>query len=126
MFVRLERTEPAARPCHAGEVELLELVSPRTNGANYTPVEHVFAALAGEAGISLEMAGDAAGRRFYARVGDARLRALLEAQLRAAYPQTRARVAASDPARRVPGEQVAASALGLREPEYLPLRVLRD
>ena len=82
--------------------------------------------MAREGGVSLELGADATARRFYARVRDRTARGLLEAQLGAAYPQARLRPAVGDPARLLPGEQVAATRLGLREPEYLPLRILRD
>src|SRR5712692_3503351 len=125
MFVRIERS--AARPTAANtQVDLVELVSPRTNGASYTPIEHLFAALSREGAVSLEISGDLTARRFYARVAGQRARSLLAAQLGGAYPQTRARPASVDPALRRPGEQVAVSTLELREPEYLPLRILRD
>src|SRR5712691_4335614 len=125
MFVRLERASVGAT-ASTTPVDLVELVSPRTNAASYTPIEHLFAALSREGGVSLEIGGDATARRFYARVAGPRARGLLNAQLSAAYPQTCARPASVDPARRQPGEQVAIVALELREPEYLPLRILRD
>ena len=125
MFVRIERG--AASPTAANtQVDVVELVSPRTNGASYTPIEHLFAALSREGAVSLEISGDVTARRFYARVAGQRARGLLAAQLGGAYPQTRARPASVDPARRRPGEQVTVSTLELREPEYLPLRILRD
>jgi hypothetical protein len=125
MFVRLER---ACDGVTASEtpVDLVELISPRTNAAGYTPVEHLFAALSREGGVSLEIGGDASSRRFYARVAGANARALLNAQLGSAYPQARARPASVDTARRQPGEHVAAVSLHLREPEYLPLRIFHD
>lgn len=129
MFVRIERTPVSgastAVPSEA-PVQLVEVVSPRTNGASYTPNEHLFAALAREGSVSLELGGDGRARRFYARVLGTRARDLLDAQLSAAYPQTNLRPAAVDPARRLPDEQVAVATLTLREPEYLPLRILRD
>ena len=125
MFVRIERA-PADTAVSTAPADLVELISPRTNAASYTPTEHLFAALSREGGVSLEIGGDATARRFYARVAGPRARGLLNAQLSAAYPQTQARPAQVDPARRQPGEQVAVVSLQLREPEYLPLRVLRD
>jgi hypothetical protein len=129
VFLRIER--PSGAPSRiAGTVgppaQLFEIVSPRTNAASYTPIEHLFAALAREGGVSLELGADASARRFFARVSGPHTQGLLEAQLGAAYPQARLRPAAGDPARLLPGEQVAATRLGLREPEYLPLRILRD
>ena len=87
MFVRIERStiDPA------GPVNLVELVSPRTNSAGYTPVEHLFAALSREGGASLEIGGNATARRFYARVAGPRACGMLNAQLGAAYPQVRTR-----------------------------------
>ncbi|HEY2592443.1 MAG TPA: hypothetical protein VGK33_00930 [Chloroflexota bacterium] len=125
MFVRIEGAcAGAAAP--AAPADLVELVSPRTNAAGYTPIEHVFAALSREGGVSLEIGGDATARRFYARLAGPHAGALLNAQLSGAYPQTRTRPASVDPARRQSGEQVAVVSLHLREPEYLPLRILRD
>jgi hypothetical protein len=125
MFLRIERghceSNSAPEP-----IELVELVSPRTNSASYTPIEHVFAALSRKGGVAFEISGDATARRFYARLAGPTLRQLLDAQISAAYPQARARAAAKDPALRGAGEQVAISTLELREPEYLPLRILRD
>src|SRR6266849_3021492 len=125
MFVRIERTA-ATRSAANTKVDVVEFVSPRTNGASYTPIEHMFAALSREGAVSLEIGGDVTARRFYARVAGQRVRGLLDAQLGGAYPQTRARPALVDPAVRRPGEQVATSTLELREAEYLPLRILRD
>src|SRR5229473_2967342 len=107
--------------------ELLEIVTPRTNSAALSAAEHLFAALIGSSGLSLELAGDAAGRRLYARAIDPTLRTRFAVQLGAAYPQAHIRPVrdADDPARARDGEQVAACALRFAQPEYLPLRVLR-
>ncbi len=128
MLVRIER-QSAVRspdPTSSPRAQLVELVSPRTNGANYTPIEHLFAALAREGAVSLEIGGDATARRFYARFANESARDILDAQLGAAYPQARVRQPAADPAQLVPGEQVVVCALALREAEYLPLRIPRD
>src|SRR6266851_9109175 len=128
MLVRIER-QSAMRspdPTSSPRAQLVELVSPRTNGANYTPIEHLFAALAREGAVSLEIGGDATARRFYARFANDSARGLLDAQLGAAYPQARVRQATADPARLAPGEQVTVCALALREAGYLPLRIPRD
>ena len=125
MFLRIERPSMNTSLSTA-PVELVELVSPRTNGASYTSIEHLFAALSREGGVSLEIGGDATARRFYVRVAGPRAQGLLQGQLSAAYPQTRARAASIDPALRRSGEQIAVSRLELREPEYLPLRIPRD
>jgi hypothetical protein len=125
--MRLERQGATVDDTHA-PVELVEIVAPRTNAATYTPAEHVFAALVHQPGVSLELAGDASGRRFYARAGPPGARERLLSQLGAAYPQARFRSVelAGDPARRRPEEQVLACRLGLRQAEYLPLRIPHD
>jgi hypothetical protein len=74
----------------------------------------------------LEIGGEATARRFYARFANESARDILDAQLRAAYPQARVRQATADPARLAAGEQVIVCALALREPEYLPMRIPRD
>jgi len=119
----LTRPEPGTVP---SEMQLLEVVSPRTNGGGYTPTEHLFAALVRENGVSLEIAADRTSRRFYARTAGTRALGAFQAQLSAAYPQARLRPAETDPVLRLTNEQVATRNLGLREPEYLPLRILRD
>src|SRR5258705_10217580 len=106
MLVRIERrsAERSPEPTTSPRAQLVELVSPRTNGANYTPIEHLFAALAREGAVSLEIGGDATARRFYARFAGDSSRGLLQAQLGAAYPQARVRQPATDPAHGAPGE----------------------
>jgi Helicase HerA, central domain len=126
MLIRIERQPPAPQAARAVPVQLVEIVSPRTNAATYTPLEHFFAALARAGAVSLEIAGDTQARRFYSRLPGGVARERLEVPLGAAYPQARLRPAAMDPARRLPDEQVAACRLELREPEYLPLHILRD
>src|SRR5438105_5519724 len=125
MLFRVERVPASAAPS-TGQVELIELVSPRTNGASFTSLEPFFAAVSREGGVSLEIGGDATARRYYVRVMGPRARSLLQAQISAVYPQTRARTASVEPGLRGPGEQVAVSSVELREPEYLPLRIPRD
>src|SRR5919206_2270627 len=126
MWLALERASAVAAT--GAPAELVEIVTPRTNAAALGAAEHLCAALVGSRGLALELAGDAAGRRLYARAADTSTRARLTAQLGAAYPQAHARPASSadDPACRQPGEQLAACTLGLAAPEYLPLRVPRD
>src|SRR3981081_745550 len=116
MLVRIERQSAVRSPDRASSprAQLVELVSPRTNGANYTPIEHMFAALAREGAVSLEIAGDATARRFYARFANESTRGLLAAEIGAAYPQARVRQPAADPARLAPREQVTVCALALR------------
>jgi len=119
--------ERSATPAEGGAPELLEIVTPRTNAATITPAEHLFAALVRERAVSLEIAGDQTARRFYARLAGPASRQQITNQISAAYPQACIRpVTAPDPARRRADEQVAAVSLGLRAPEYLPLRIPRD
>ncbi len=44
MLVRIERRSAvrSPEPTMSPRAQLVELVSPRTNGANYTPIEHLF------------------------------------------------------------------------------------
>ena len=93
MLVRIERQSAVRSPdaTSSPRAQLVELVSPRTNGANFTPIEHLFAALAREGAVSLEIGGDATARRFYARFANDSARDILDAQLGAAYPQARVR-----------------------------------
>src|SRR5919204_6772518 len=102
------RVAPSGQP-----PRLVEVISPRTNGATYTPAEHLFAALARRGGVALELAGDGGGRRFYARSATTPAGQLLASQPGAAYPQARLRPVSStdDPARRRAGEEVAACTL---------------
>src|SRR5919204_232423 len=126
MLIRIERQQAAPRPAVAAPVQLVEIVSPRTNAATYTALEHFFAALARLGSVSLEIAGDTQARRFYARLAGNGVRERLEAPLGAAYPQARVRPAAGDPARHLSDEQVASCTLELQEPEYLPLHIPRE
>jgi hypothetical protein len=66
MFVRIERqaTPPRTAGTVGAPAQLFEIVSPRTNAASYTPIEHLFAALAREGGVSLELGADTTARRF--------------------------------------------------------------
>src|SRR5919199_4998820 len=125
MLLRIERQAPPPGAAPAGPVQLIEIVTPRTNAATCTPLEHFFAALALPGSVSLEIAGDTQARRFYTRLAGG-VRERLEGPLGAAYPQARVRPVLADPARRQAGEQVACCTLELEEPEYLPLRIPRD
>ena len=123
--VRVERVRTGA-PAVAGHSRLAEVVPPRDLEGGATAARGMLRALCGER-LSLEIAVDAEGPRWYVR---ARSRHVLDralAQLRAAYPQ--ARIEEIPPGRPdldpapVPGEERTESvALGhLAEPE-LPLR----
>ncbi|MGH2354956.1 MAG: hypothetical protein ACRDJN_25375, partial [Chloroflexota bacterium] len=112
--------------------ELVEVVTPRTNAATITPAENLLAAISLPEPFSLELAATRQMRWFLVRSGRPAMRRHLEDQLGAAYPQAELRPLASDaipgldPARRLPDEQVAACALVLRGPAYLPLRLFSD
>jgi Helicase HerA, central domain len=125
-MLRLEGS-PAATSPGPDCVQLVEIITPRTNTAALSAADHLFATLVGSSGLGLELAGDAAGRHLYARA-DPALASRFALQLGAAYPQAHIRRVGGvdDPARLRSGEQVAACTLQLAEPEYLPLRVARD
>ncbi len=112
--------------------ELVEIVTPRTNTASITPAENLFAAGAHTEPFGLEIAATGASCRFLARASNAVTRGHLESRLAAAYPQAGlrrleiTRDPGLDPARLGPDEQVAACALVLRAPPYLPLRTFHD
>ena len=117
---------------------VLEVVTPRTNGARLTPAEHLFAALALPGGptagepVALEIVADAERRCFLVRTASDVGRRRVAGQLGAAYPQAALRPfdAASfptgDPGRPGPDEQVAAATLQLARGEHLPLRTFQD
>jgi hypothetical protein len=110
----------------------VEVVPPRTNAAMVTPVENLLAAISRDESFGLEIAGTSTARWFLARAGTPAMRRHLEAQLAVAYPQAAlrrldpGRLPGHDPARLAGDEQVAACALALRAPPYLPLRTFRD
>ena len=113
-------------------LELLEVVTPRTNSATLTAAENFLAAISLPEPFSLEIAATSRARWFLARAGSEAMRRHLEGQLGAAYPQAEirrldlARYPPLDPAVQHDGEQVAACTLVLRAPAYLPLRTFRD
>ena len=95
-MLRVERHPLRTRPPRIGAV-LDEIVTPRTNAAVLSAAEHLFAALIGASGLSLELAGDAAGRRLYARADHSTLRSRFAVQLGAAYPQAHIRPVRAKP-----------------------------
>jgi len=127
MWITIERRRPGAPP-----VELVEIVTPRTNTATITSAENFLAAIALAEPFSLEIAATNRMRWFLARAGSATMRAHVESQLAVAYPQAKLRpldhdrFPGLDPARPGPEEQVAIATLVLRGPAYLPLRTFRD
>ena len=105
------------------------MVTPRTNAAVLTPARTCSPPVAPEGGSRSEVAATARQRWFLARAGDAgHGRAPARAARRGLPPggaapagHAAAPRAATRPAR-APGERVAACALVLRGPAYLPLR----
>lgn len=120
IVIERRRTPPAT--------ELTEIVTPRTNTAAITPVENMLAAISMCEPFSLEIAATHTGRRFLLRAASPEMSQRLAHQLGAAYPQAGLRPvdSAADPALPDFGERVAACAMTLREPEYLPIRTFRD
>jgi hypothetical protein len=110
------------------EVDVVEVVTPRTNLATLTSAENLFAAIALAEPFSVEIAADHTSRQFLIRAGGARVRQQLESQVGAAYPQAELRplVPGADPAPCRPGEQVRAYILELRAAAYLPIRTFTD
>jgi Helicase HerA, central domain len=110
------------------EPQVVEVVSPRTNGAALTSAENLFAAIALAEGFSLEIAADHQRRQFLVRAASPRMWQQLASQLGAAYPQAELRpvVPNADPAGRRADEQVVACSLGLRADAFLPIRTFTD
>jgi len=127
VWVTVRRRRPATL-----RVELIEIVTPRTNRASITAAENLLAAISFRQPFSLEIAVTREQRWFLARADDAGMRAQLVSQLAVAYPQARLRqldlerYPGLDPARRGPDEQVAVATLRLQGPLYLPLRTFAD
>src|SRR5712692_9100147 len=125
MRVALEVKRPAPPP----EVDVVEVVTPRTNLATLTSAENLFAAIALAEPFSLEIAADHTCRQFLIRAAGPRVHQQLESQVGAAYPQAELRPLTphtADPARCRPGEQVSACSLELRAAAYLPIRTFTD
>jgi hypothetical protein len=126
----LDRLRRRAAPVPAEE--LVEVVTPRTNAAIVAPAENFLATISLPGPFGLELAASATARWFLVRAGGPAMRRHLESQLAAAYPQADlnrlevSRTPGLDPAAPAPDEQVAACALVLRGPAYLPLRTFRD
>src|SRR5712692_6956294 len=110
------------------EVDVVEVVTPRTNLATLTSAENLFAAIALAEPFALEIASDGTCRQFLIRAGGPGMRQQLESQLGAAYPQAELRPlnTNTDPARQRAGEQVSACILELRAAAYLPIRTFSD
>ncbi|MDG6910212.1 MAG: hypothetical protein JRN08_07565, partial [Nitrososphaerota archaeon] len=112
--------------------ELVEVVTPRTNTAIITPAENLLAAISLREPFALEIAATSDVRWFLVRTASREMRRHFEEELGAAYPQAELRpldlasYPQLDPAMLGSDEQVAACALTLRAPQYLPLRTFRD
>ncbi len=112
-------------------VELVEVVTPRTNTASITAMAHLLDAAALTEPCSLDIAATAQGTAFLVRARPAGMRRLLS-QVAAIYPQAELRPIQTsrrpgpDPARMGDDELLAACALTPREPAYLPIRTFRD
>ncbi len=126
MRIGLEWRESTGKS--AGDAEVVEVVTPRTNTATLTSAENFFASMAVGQAFSVELAADAERRRFLVRAPSPSMRQQLLSQLGAAYPQAefRAVSAAQDPAVCRDNEKMVACTLGLRAPEYLPVRTFTD
>ncbi|MBV9896994.1 MAG: ATP-binding protein [Chloroflexi bacterium] len=109
-------------------MQVLEVVTPRTNTATLSSAENFFASIALSEPFEVELAADSTRRRFLVRAGSQRMRDQLVSQIGAAYPQADLRSVQpeDDPARPRPGEQFAACTLQLRAPAYLPIRMFTD
>ncbi|HET8630723.1 MAG TPA: type IV secretory system conjugative DNA transfer family protein [Thermomicrobiales bacterium] len=121
---------PLSRRTPPPATHLIEVVTPRTNGATLGAAENLLAALALAEPFALELAATAASRRFLVRAGTEELARHLAAQLGAVYPQATLRPLtgdpAEDPAHIGAGERARACRLALRAPAYVPLRPFRD
>jgi hypothetical protein len=112
-------------------VEIFEIVTPRTNLASLSSAAHLLDASAADDPFSLEIAATARGCCFLARARSGTLRQL-QRQLLAVYPQADLRPLhidrspELDPAHLGEREQVAACALVLHAPSYLPIRTFSD
>lgn len=114
------------------EAHLFEIITPRTNTTTLTAAENLLATLIPCQPLSLEIWATPLSRHFLVRVPTEMTVHDLHARLGAAYPQAELRPVGAahplgdDPLRIRPGESVAAYALVLQEPPYLPLRTFRD
>ena len=110
---------------------LLELVVPGRNESGISAAEGLLGALALPRPFALEIAGNHLSPWFSMRTSGEAMTRQLKRQLGARYTQARWRDVPlddpeADPALLRNGEQMAACALDLRGPEYLPLRMWTD
>lgn len=112
--------------------EVVEIIPPRENTVDALAVETLLGSLATESLFSLEIAGDANGRRFLVRSPQETL-VHIQRQVQAVYDQVSFRKLAlkEDPVTRSvdatkDGAHVVMARMTLRRPVYLPLRTYRD
>ena len=125
---RIEETgSPAALFRSNERPGLVEILPPARNAVDAGAVETLLGSLALGVPFSLEIAGDARGRRFLLRADPAALPALV-AQIEGVYGRVgiEAVPVEEDPARRIGDEAVAQATLHLRHVEALPLSTFRD
>ena len=110
-----------------GRTGLVEIVPPGRNDVDAGALQNLLGSLALGVPFSLEIAGDAHGRRFLVRAAPPVLPALA-AQIEGVYGRVGVEPVPpdDDPARRVEGAAVAQAVLHLRRTEALPLRTFRD
>ena len=111
------REKPATR--------LMAVTPPRTGERILLGVENLLGSVAVPEPFSLEIAGDSGGVTLLARCREG---SFVRQQLGVHYPQARVNEvpAEEDPLRLKDGEQAWSMDMGLRGPEYLPLRTFRD
>lgn len=110
----------------AVEMDVIEIVPPRENTVDELAVETMIGSLAAEIPFSLEIAGDANGRRFLLRAPQV-IATRIRQQVQAVYDQALFRPLKEDedPAR-ADGSPRALGTLKLRRPYYLPLLTFQD
>ena len=124
MRIRFERRQPP-RPA---PVDLVEVITPRTNEASLTSAENLLAAISLAEPFALEIAADHQARRFLVRTSRQTMLQHLLGQLGATYPQAGLRPIPleADPAVVAEHERVVSCALELRAAAYLPIRTFTD
>ena len=107
------------------ETKLLSITTTRTDERTFPGVENFLGSVAVPEAFSLEMAGDAHGVSLLARCRDG---SFVRQQLSVHYRHARVNEVEpeDDPLRLAENEQAWSMTMGLRGPEYLPLRPFRD
>ena len=109
----------------APETKLLSITTTRTDERTFPGVENFLGSVAVPEAFSLELAGDAHGVSLLARCRDG---SFVRQQLGVHYRHARVNEVEpeDDPLRLAESEQAWSMTMGLRGPEYLPLRPFRD